>query len=131
MSAVVHRNTRQKAAIRAVFERNNRPLSPREVLEFAQKEVEGLGIATVYRNLKSLYGEGWLERVEMPGGTVLYEPAGKDHHHHFQCDQCGRVFELEGCVPAINELAKPGFQVNHHELVLYGICPGCRRSKRQ
>ncbi|MFN3323273.1 MAG: Fur family transcriptional regulator [Bryobacteraceae bacterium] len=127
MSAPAQRKTRQKTAIRAVFEEHNRPLSPQEVLELAQQEVEGLGIATVYRNLKALVEDGWLTPVEMPGGHVLYEPAGKGHHHHFQCEHCNRVFELEGCIPTINKLAKPGFKVVRHEVILYGICAGCCR----
>jgi Fur family ferric uptake transcriptional regulator len=130
MSDPIPRNTRQKAAIRGVFEAHDRPLSPREVLNFAQKEVAGLGIATVYRNLKSLAQEGWLTPVEMPGGAVLYEMAGKNHHHHFQCDRCHRVYEVNGCVPAVNRLGGPGFKVLRHELILYGICAACRGHRR-
>jgi len=54
MPRPVPRKTRQKAAIRAAFEAPNRPLSPQEVLQFAQREVARLGIATVYGNLKAL-----------------------------------------------------------------------------
>jgi Fur family ferric uptake transcriptional regulator len=130
MSDPVPRKTRQKAAIRGVFEAHDRPLSPQEVLDFAQTEVAGLGIATVYRNLKALVQEGWLTPVEMPGGAVLYEMAGKNHHHHFQCDRCHRVFEVNGCVSAVNRLAGSGFKVQRHELILYGICPACRGHRR-
>ncbi len=95
----------------------------------AQREVKGLGIATVYRNLKALQEEGSLTAVHLPGGAVLYEVAGKEHHHHFQCDYCHRVFELHGCIPAINKLATPKFKVLRHELTLYGFCSDCRAQK--
>jgi len=130
MSEKVQRNTRQRSAIRRVFAQNNRPLSPQEVLDLAQKEVTGMGIATVYRNLKALVEEASLIAVAMPGGNVLYEAAGKAHHHHFQCDHCRRVFELEGCLPGIDKLAKPKFKVHRHELILYGICAECRAASR-
>ena len=38
-------------------------LSPQEVLPAAQSYAPGLGIATVYRNVKALLEEGWLESV--------------------------------------------------------------------
>ncbi|HEY1216970.1 MAG TPA: ZIP family metal transporter, partial [Bryobacteraceae bacterium] len=64
------RSTRQKSAIRSAFEGADRPLSPQQVLQLAQTEVGGLGIATVYRNIKALLEVGWLSAVELPGGAV-------------------------------------------------------------
>jgi len=46
------RNTRQGNAIRQMLKKAGRPLSAQEVHSMAQKKVPGLGIATVYRNLK-------------------------------------------------------------------------------
>ena len=54
----MERNTRQRSAIRDAIALADRPLLPQEVLEAAQHEVPGLGIATVYRNLKVLVEEG-------------------------------------------------------------------------
>ena len=125
------RNTRQRAAIRAAFERAGRPLSPQQVLDAAQAEVDGLGIATVYRNVKALVEEGWLVPVELPGEPTIYEESGKGHHHHFRCDSCTRVFELDGCLPNVNRLAKSGFSVRRHEVVLYGLCADCKRDGRR
>ena len=126
MVAKDHRNTRQRTAIREAFERVDRPLSPQQVLEAAQSEVDGLGIATVYRNIKALLEEGWLAPVELPGSATVYERSGKAHHHHFHCERCSRVFDLRGCLPNINRLAGPRFSVARHELVLYGTCADCR-----
>jgi Fur family ferric uptake transcriptional regulator len=119
------RQTRQRSAIRAAFERADRPLSPMQVLEAAQKSEKGLGIATVYRNIKKLLEEGWLSALEVPGFLTVYERSGKAHHHHFFCDRCTRVFELNGCVARIHRLAGRQFRVRRHELVLYGTCADC------
>ena len=126
MAAKDQRNTRQRTAIRKAFERADRPLSPQQVLDAAQAEVDGVGIATVYRNIKALLEEDWLVAVELPGSATVYERSGKAHHHHFHCDECGRVFELTGCLPNINRLAGRKFSVARHELVLYGMCADCR-----
>ena len=119
------RQTRQRSAIRAAFEHTDRPLSPIQVLEAAQRNEKGLGIATVYRNIKNLLQEGWLSALELPGVMTVYERSGKKHHHHFFCDQCTRVFELSGCVEKIDRLAGRRFRVRRHELVLYGTCADC------
>jgi Fur family ferric uptake transcriptional regulator len=119
------RQTRQRSALRSAFETAARPLSPQEALDFARKICGPMGLATVYRNIRALLDEGWLTPVELPGG-VRYERSGKAHHHHFQCENCSRVFEVEGCVPAMETLAGPQFSVRRHELVLYGLCGGCR-----
>jgi Fur family ferric uptake transcriptional regulator len=127
MSVNSQRNTRQKAAIRKAFEAAGRPLSPQQALNIAQSEVDGLGIATVYRNIKALLEEGWLAPVDLPGEPTAYEQAGKAHHHHFLCDSCTRIFELSGCVPNVDRLARSGFSVRRHEVVLYGLCADCKR----
>lgn len=54
----MQRDARQRGAIRRVFMRVGRPLTPDEVLEYGQRIVPSLGLATVYRNVKILAGEG-------------------------------------------------------------------------
>jgi Fur family ferric uptake transcriptional regulator len=119
------RDTRQRRAIRAAFLGTDRPLDPAEVLKLAGIGHTGLGIATVYRNIKMLLDEGWLIAVELPGEITHYELAGKEHHHHFHCRTCGKVFELNACLPNVQKLAPQGFQVAGHDLLLYGACHDC------
>jgi Fur family ferric uptake transcriptional regulator len=121
----MQRNTSQRKAIQEVFKRNNRPLSPQEVLEKAQKKVPNLGIATVYRTLKQLNDKGELKTVELPGEAQRYEMAGKEHHHHFHCRACGKVYEVEGCPGDMGDLVPDGFDLEDHEVILYGTCAVC------
>jgi len=123
----MERHTRQRAAIREAIARAERPLLPQEVLEQAQAEVPGLGIATVYRNLKALLDDGELQPVNLPGENVRYEVAGHRHHHHFQCTRCQRVFDVHACPGDLGRLAPQGFTVEDHELTLYGRCIECSR----
>jgi Fur family transcriptional regulator, ferric uptake regulator len=120
------RNTRQKVAIREAFIEADRPLSPDEALEGAQSHYQALGIATVYRNIQLLVEEGWLQAVDIPGESTRYEVAGKEHHHHFQCNECKKLYELEGCIPAFKPKLPRGFRTTGHEFFLYGICADCR-----
>lgn len=121
----MERKTRQRHAIRRAFEAADRPLTPGEVLEVAQDVVPGLGIATVYRAIRDLQVEGWLAPVELPGEPARYERAHLEHHHHFRCRACNRVFEVHGCPQNVAGLAPSGFEVESHEVVLYGRCDRC------
>lgn len=119
------RDTRQRRAIRSIFLDVARPLTPEEVLERGQELVPSLGLATVYRNVKILCGEGWLSEVELPGGGMRYELASRPHHHHFVCRACDQAYDIHRCPEAVEELAPAGFQVEDHEVILYGRCPAC------
>jgi Fur family ferric uptake transcriptional regulator len=123
---VIPRQTKQKQALRDAFVQADRPLSPEEVLALAKREVPGMSIATAYRNIGSLVDEGWLTKVELPGIAARYEVAGKKHHHHFQCNQCSRVYELAGCGIVTKPLLPKGFRLSGHEFFLYGTCADCR-----
>ena len=121
----MERNTRQREAIRGVFDRSDRPLSPQEVHERAGRAAAGVSMATVYRTLKALVAEGALVAVELPGQAPRYEPAGLQHHHHFQCRVCGRVYDIHGCPGRLDRLAPAGFVVEGHEITLRGVCERC------
>jgi len=120
------RQTRQRQAIRDVIRAVDRPLAPQEVLAEAGRHVRGLGIATVYRTINALVEEGEVTRVEIPGQPTRYEKAGLDHHHHFCCDGCGKVYELDGCALRSTVPTPEGFTVARHEITLYGQCLQCR-----
>ncbi len=119
------RKTEQRDAIRAVLSDASRPLTAQEVQELSEELVPGIGIATVYRNLKAFHSEGWLELVEIAGQPARYELADIGHHHHFVCDACGKVYDIHGCAEGWRKLAPEGFSVARHELTLFGVCKDC------
>ena len=124
----MERNTTQRRAIREILSDADRPLTPQEVLEGARRTVPQMGLATVYRTVKALIDEGWLEAVEMPGEPQRYERAGKEHHHHFNCTKCGRTFEMEGCPEGLETMVPGGFTMETHEVFIYGLCDECNDS---
>lgn len=124
------RNTRQRAAISRVFSKTQAPLTPQEILAAARREVPQLGIATVYRTIKSLLTGGVLAAVELPGEAPRYELADKAHHHHFHCRACERVFDINKCITDFDEMRPAGFLVERHEVVLYGLCRSCATARR-
>ncbi|HEX2187475.1 MAG TPA: transcriptional repressor [Longimicrobiaceae bacterium] len=121
------RNTRQRDAIAEVIGAAAGPLTAPEIAERAQREIPGLGMATVYRTLKLLQEAGRVRTVILPSGETRYESEGLGHHHHFHCRVCDGVYDLESChvVMPPGARTEEGFVVEDHELTLYGVCPSC------
>jgi Fur family ferric uptake transcriptional regulator len=122
------RDTRQKDCLRHILEEAERPLTPAELLKRAKRKLPGIGLATVYRFLRTMVDTGEARQVIVPGHAPCYERGHLHHHHHLLCRGCGSVFETEGCLPGLERLAPKGFRVESHEIFLYGLCKKCATS---
>ena len=124
-----NRLTNQRSAIVRVIHDAPGPLRPLEILGLASPIVPTLGIATVYRQLRRLRDAGEVRAVEMGVNDVRYEPTDRGHHHHFLCRECDEAFDIHGCPEGIAKLAPPGFELEEHEITLYGQCRDCSAGK--
>ena len=120
----MERNTRQRDAIRQVFEEIPRPLGPTEVLEHGRNHVSKLGIATVYRTMRLFEEAGVIERLDFGDGRARYEAAPEAHHDHLIDVETGKVVEfvdpeLEALQRVIAE--KLGYRLVDHRMELYGV----------
>ena len=118
-------NTQQRSSILHVLDELGRPVTPQELLEAASAESPGLGLATVYRTLKNLVESGEVRKIEVAGVPPHYEMDSDKHHHFFVCEDCHKLFDLEGCPGGFKKLLPPGFSMKSHEVVIYGECRDC------
>lgn len=132
------RNTRQKSCIQKIFQEAEGPLGISEVHALAGKEVKGIGLATIYRVVGGLFSAGEIKKVRLPNADeddVRYERSDTEyhHHHHFFCTRCRKTFDLPKCpIPGnLNRFAPSGFEVESHEVTLYGLCAACGGSKKK
>ena len=121
----MERTTAQRKAIHTVLEKSGRPLSPPEIFHEARHMAPGLGMATVYRTIKRLIDDHAIAQVGLPGEAPRYERAGMQHHHHFRCSSCNKVYDWFGCVCPCEASAPRGFEVSGHEVYLFGRCAEC------
>ncbi len=121
----MERTTAQRKAIHTVLEKTGRPLSPTEIFHEARHTAPGLGMATVYRTIKRLLDENKIAEVQLPGEAPRYERSGMQHHHHFSCTNCKRVFDCFGCQCPCEQNTPAGFAVEGHEVYLFGRCETC------
>jgi Fur family transcriptional regulator, peroxide stress response regulator len=81
--------------------------------------------ATIYNNLRDLVQAGLVREVAVEGRAARFDVKGM-RHHHFICDRCGGVEDLEWYEvpkPASGSLGKR--VVRECELIFRGLCPKC------
>jgi Fur family peroxide stress response transcriptional regulator len=86
--------------------------------------------ATTYNNLRDLVEAGLVREVAAEGRAARYD-ARDDQHHHFICDRCGKVEDIEWhpiAAPAATSLGKR--IVRECELIIRGLCTQCAPRKR-
>ena len=84
-------------------------------------------LATIYKNLHVLERAGLIREMVLESQAVRFE-ANTKRHHHFVCERCGRVEDIEWFdVPHLSIRAALGPRtVRSYELVLRGLCNVCR-----
>lgn len=70
-----NRETKQREAIKAALEKVDRPLNVNEILKAAHNTVPNLGIATVYRNVKTMVERGDIASICGSGIAPCYAKA--------------------------------------------------------
>jgi Fe2+ or Zn2+ uptake regulation protein len=84
---------------------------------------------TVFRILHSLADRGLVKPIQFNEGKFRYEYAGKPEHHHFVCEHCGTVEDIEDCnVSALVKTItkKKRVLVKRHSLEFFGLCADCQ-----
>lgn len=127
--------TKQKKAILEFFKNNSDLTINAKSLHHSLKELGyNFGIATIYRHLKSLNEEGYLQIIITDDIAESYNFI-KDRdicneHFHLKCSSCGDFIHLE-CDKFDNLESHisqfHGFNINWSETVLYGICDNCKK----
>ncbi|BBZ74456.1 transcriptional repressor [Mycobacterium paraseoulense] len=90
-------------------------------------------VATIYRTVTTLVGQGVLHPLTLEGGVTTYGMATAPHHHAV-CTECGSIIEVPaGRLSSALEHAMAGSSFALSEaagLTLHGLCPQCQEAKR-
>jgi Fur family peroxide stress response transcriptional regulator len=88
--------------------------------------------ATIYNNLRDLVQAGLVREVAVEGRAARFDVKGM-RHHHFICDRCGNVEDLDWYEVPRPAAASLGKRVlRESELIFRGLCSKCapRRASR-
>lgn len=123
------RTTKQRLAIRALFDDESFFLTAQQVHDQLRERGDQVGLATVYRNLQTMTEDGELDAIRAEDGEMTYRRCSSAHHHHLVCRKCGKAVEI-GPEKILEDWARDiaaehGFSETGHELELFGICSKC------
>ncbi len=89
--------------------------------------------STIYRTVKLLQEFGAIREVIKLGNRTIYEfVAGRPHHEHLICVECGKIIEFYK--EEIEELQdrvceEHDFTPINHRLEIFGICSQCKEKR--
>jgi Fur family ferric uptake transcriptional regulator len=118
------RRTEQREAIVDALRGSERAVTAQEL----HGQLEGVGLATVYRNLQRLADSGDADTLRRDNGEIAFLLCGGGHHHHLTCRICGRVEQVRDC--GLDDWARDvaaghGFSEVEHHAELVGVCASC------
>src|ERR1039458_8060184 len=90
------RCTPQRYAVMAFLVEHNRHPTAAEIFEAVNRVDPRSSRATTYNNLRDLVKAGLVREVAIEGRAARFDAKGMQHHH-FICDRCGDVEDME-CV---------------------------------
>jgi Fur family transcriptional regulator, peroxide stress response regulator len=114
-----------------LMEHNRHPTAA-EIFEAVNRVDPRSSRATTYKNLRDLVEAGLVREVAVEGRAARFDAKGM-RHHHFICDRCGNVEDIEWYDvprPASRSLGKR--ILRGCELIFRGLCAKCapRRASR-
>jgi Fur family peroxide stress response transcriptional regulator len=119
------RCTPQRYAVMAFLMESKRHPTAAEIYEAVNRVDPRSSRATTYNNLRDLVEAGLVREVAVEGRAARFDARGM-RHHHFICDRCGNVEDIEWYDvprPASRSLGKR--VLRECELIFRGLCSKC------
>jgi Fur family transcriptional regulator, peroxide stress response regulator len=119
------RCTPQRHAVMAYLTECHRHPTAAEIFEAVNRMDPRSSRATTYNNLRDLVQAGLVREVAVEGRAARFDAKGM-RHHHFICDRCGNVEDIEWYKvprPASSSLDKR--VVRECEVIFRGLCAKC------
>jgi len=108
-------------------------LAADEVWGQIRPRLGSIGLPTVYRILDELAEAGVITRIFLSDRKQYYFLcANQDHHHHFVCESCRKVEDVDQC--GLDHVSRDiarrsGGRVTSHILQINGVCGACCRAQ--
>jgi Fur family peroxide stress response transcriptional regulator len=119
------RCTSQRYAVMAFLAEHSGHPTAAEIFKAVNRADPRSSRGTTYNNLRDLVQAGLVREVAVEGRAARFDVKGLPHHH-FVCDRCGKVEDMEWYdvpQPAPGSLGKRVFR--ECELIFRGLCAEC------
>jgi Fe2+ or Zn2+ uptake regulation protein len=119
------RCTPQRYAVIAFLMEHARHPTAAEIFEGVNRVDPRSSRATTYNNLRDLVQAGLVREVAVEGRAARFDATGM-RHHHFICDRCGNVEDMEWYDVPRPASASLGKRILREcELIFRGLCTKC------
>lgn len=125
-----NKNTKQRQIILDILDNAKEPQTAKDIYIKASSIIPNIAQTTVYRNIDSLFANGFISRYRLDKEQYSYKLNNSDEHSHYLlCKKCGKLTNFKAC--PITELENSvlkdtGFCVTSHSIELYGYCKKCK-----
>ena len=101
-------------------------LSIDEIYEMVKAKFPSISLATVYKNINSMFDKSFVKEIKIPDQKSKYELT-KEKHSHLVCSQCKKVEDIHLDLDAliVEASKKSDFKIRNDAVVLTGVCPDC------
>ena len=107
-----------------LFGKGDRHITAELLFDEATRARVPVSLATVYNTLNEFVRAGLLRRID-GFGSARYDDDADNEHHHFHCDGCGRLFDVEPTGTDRIGIGAGGFAVERTEILFRGRCADC------
>ncbi len=97
-----------------------------ELYDIVRQRLPNISLGTVYRNLDLFRRQGLA--LELACGDFNRYDGDTTPHHHFYCQHCRRMWDVEATGGGVELAPQSGFFVLGQYTVFYGLCPNCASS---
>jgi len=119
------RCTPQRYAVMSFLMESKRHPTAAEIFDAVNRVDPRSSRATTYNNLRDLVQAGLVREVAVEGRAARFDVKDK-RHHHFICDRCGNVEDVEWYdVPRPASAALGNRVLRECELIFRGLCLKC------
>ncbi len=119
------RFTSQRYCVMAFLMENACHPTAAEIFEAVNRLDPRSSMATVYRNLRDLVEAGIVREVAVEGRSARFDLKGMPHHH-FICDRCGEVENMDWFDVAKPPPGSTGDRIIREcEVIFRGFCARC------
>lgn len=119
--------TRAQHQIHHLLEKADEAMTAQVIHQRLKAQKKPVGLARVYRSLRSLQVKGLAQARALSNGEWIYTLASDDSHY-LTCLNCGTSVPVEDCpVQSLEDKLSQSsnFQIFYHTLEFFGLCAPC------
>lgn len=120
--------TQQRMKILQYLQRPGRHPTADDIYRDLVKEMPAMSKTTVYNTVHTFLEKGIVTGIMITGTEVRFD-AETGAHHHFLCESCGRILDLNVTCPNCAREEIAGHRIKELHGYFKGVCASCRKKE--